>query len=126
MSRAAGTFRWFGAYLQILGVVLLFTPNLLLWAFGLVEAREVWIRVLGVVVACLGVYYWAAAASEAVAVFRASVYVRAAVLVGFSGLVAVGLAEPVLVLFGAVDIAGGLWTAWALRQDGRAAAALGG
>jgi hypothetical protein len=120
MSRAARSVRWFGIYLAVLGVTLVFVPNLLLTAFGLPETREVYIRVLGVVVFDLGVYYWFAAASEAVPFFRATVAGRALVLVAFTAFVALGLVSPLLILFGAGDLAGGLWTAWALRADRRA------
>jgi len=49
--------------------------------------------------------------------FRASVATRVFVLVAFAGLAAAGLALPTLILFGAVDTLGGLWTHLALRAD---------
>ncbi len=117
MSRAARSVRWFGAYVAILGVVLLIAPNSLLSVFRIAATREVWIRVLGAVVFYLGVLYWYAASSEAGSLFRATVATRTLVLVAFVAFVALGMVAPILILFGAVDFAGALWTAWAIRAD---------
>ena len=115
MSRAALSLKLFACYLFLLGVALVVAPGLLLGLFGL-AASEVWIRVVGVLAFNIGAYYWAAAACEARAVFVASVATRAIVFGAFASFAALGLAKPVLVLFGAVDLAGGLWTAAALRS----------
>lgn len=117
MARPAVTVGVFGAYLFCLGIVLLVAPNVLLSLFGLPETTEVWIRVLGVVVINIGVYYWYAAKSEAKLFFRATVYARFFVLAAFTALVLLGMTKPVLILFGAVDAAGALWTLLALKAD---------
>jgi len=121
MSKAAFSVKVFAVYLAGLGVTLLFVPNLLLGLFGFAATAEVWIRVLGVVVINLGVYYWFAAVSESVPFFRASVATRVFVLVAFTALVVAGLAQSTLILFGAVDALGGLWTHLALRAGKRRA-----
>ncbi len=59
------------------------------------------------------------ARAGAVAYFRWTVWGRAFVLAAFIGLVLAGVAPPILILFGAVDAAGGLWTARALRRGER-------
>ena len=116
MSKAAFTVRAFGYYLLALGVVLVFVPNLLLAASFISTTSEVWIRVLGVVVFNLGVYYIYAAKCEATAFFRATVFTRTLVLVAFSAFWLLGLVQPMLVAFGAVDFLGGLWTWRALKS----------
>jgi hypothetical protein len=45
------------------------------------------------------------------------VYGRPVVIVVFAGLVLLRLAEPTLILFGAIDLLGAVWTAWALRSS---------
>ena len=65
MSKTAFTIKVFGVYIFALGLALLIAPNILLSIFGIPETKEVWIRVLGVVVVNLGIYYWYAAKSEA-------------------------------------------------------------
>ncbi len=126
MSRAARSVRWFGVYLAILGVVLVFAPNVLLSVFRVPETSEVWIRVLGVVVFDLGLLYWFAARTEQVSLFRVTIVTRTLVLVALVVFAALGMAAPTVVPFGVVDFAGGLWTAWALRADrGTSAVAAG-
>ena len=117
MSKAAFTIRIFGYYLLVLGVVLIFVPNLLLSLSFLPPTNEVWIRVLGVVLFNIGVYYIYAAKCEATAFFRASIATRTFVLLAFTAFVLLGLAKPMLVLFGATDFIGGLWTWHALKGE---------
>lgn len=117
MSRAARSVQAFGFYLVGLGIALAGVPNLLLGAFGLPATPEVWIRVVGVLVLNIGIYYHCAAADEAKRVFRVSVYTRALVVIAFLAFVLLGFAKPMLVLFGLVDLAGGIWTLLALRRD---------
>ena len=118
MTKAAFTVRAFGYYLLGLGVILILVPNLLLGLSFMPTTQEVWIRVLGVVVDNVGVYYIYAAKCEATAFFQASVYARIFVLVAFIAFVALGLAPPMLVMFGVVDVLGGLWTWRALKAAG--------
>jgi len=119
MSKSALTVKVFGIYLLVLGVSLTVMPNLLLSMFGIAQTTEVWISVLGVVVFNVGIYYWYAAQSEAKGFFQASVYARTWVLVAFTIFAVLGLASPTLVLFGAVDFAGAVWTSIALRAEQR-------
>lgn len=119
MSKAAFTLKVFAVYLCVLGALLLGVPNLMLTTFGFPPSDEVWIRVLGLVVFNLGVYYAYAAISEARAFFFASVFTRLFALLVFGALVVLGLAQPMLVLFGVLDAVGGLWTWRALRHRDR-------
>jgi hypothetical protein len=115
VSRAARSVLVFGLYMIAVGAVLVAAPNALLALCRLAPTREVYIRVLGVVVLTLGLYYLAAARAEAVVFFRWTVWGRPLVLVLFIVLAALRLGPPVLVLFGVIDAAGALWTAAALR-----------
>ena len=117
MSGAARSIAVFGVYCTVVGLVLAAVPNLFLGAVRLPATGEPYIRVLGVVVLVLGLYYLAAARSEAVAFFRWTTWGRPLAFVLFGVLVLLGFAPRVLVLFGAVDAAGALWTARALRSQ---------
>ena len=121
MARSAFSLKVFAGYLLGLGVLLVVAPNLLLTTFGFPATSEVWIRVLGFVVINLSVYYWYAAKSESKPLFLATVYTRTFILVAFVALTVIGLAKPMLVLFGAIDALGGLWTYLSLRRDEAAA-----
>jgi hypothetical protein len=115
MTPAARSIVYFGVYILVLGLVLLIAPNVLLSMFGLESTTEVWIRVLGSVVTALGAYYVVMGRAEAVPFFRATVWGRSWIFLSFLGLAAVGMAKPPLVLFGAVDFLGAIWTWRALK-----------
>ena len=117
MTKSAFTIKAFGYYLLALGVVLILAPNMLLKIFQMATTTEVWIRVVGVLVFNIGVYYLYAAKSEARAFFRASVYTRIFVLVSFITFAMAGLVSPIIIFFGAIDFAGGMWTLSALKTE---------
>ena len=115
MSRAARSILAFGIYCLAVGAVLILIPDTFIGLLRLEPTRDPYIRALGVVVMTLGFYYIAAARAEAVAFFRWTIWGRPFVLAAFIGLVLAGVAPPILILFGAVDGAGAVWTALALR-----------
>jgi hypothetical protein len=104
----------FGSYLVGLGLTLLLAPNFLLGIFGIPRTDEVWVRILGVVLAVIGYYQIQGGRTGSEWFMRASVLGRAGIAMTLFGLVVVGAAPPVIALFGAVDLAGALWTAYAL------------
>ena len=116
MSNAAKSMFVFGVYLFISGATLMVAPNFLFTLLGLPATQEVWARVVGMLTFILGFYFTQAARKELVDFFRWTVYVRFAVIVVFTVFVLLGYVSPVLILFGAVDVLGALWTAWALRS----------
>jgi hypothetical protein len=107
----------FGIYMVVLGLALLVVPNALLSLFAYPTTTEIWIRILGFIVVVLGYYYIVAARFELTPFFRASVYGRPAVIVCFVVFVALGIARPILILFGAIDLLGAIWTGLALRSS---------
>jgi hypothetical protein len=116
MSPAARSIRVFGAYLLLLALALLLSPNTLLGIFGMPPTDEVWIRVVGMLIGFLGFYYWQAARAELRALFRWTIPARLSVIAFFGAFVALGMAPPALLLFGAADAAAALWTWSALRR----------
>lgn len=117
MSKPAFSVKVFGVYLSVLGIGLTFVPNLLLGLFGIPDTKEVWIRVVGVLLFNIGIYYWFAAQANATAVFRASIYTRCLIFIAFTIFATIGLVSPALILFGAADLVGALWTYFALRGN---------
>ena len=116
MSKCATSVFVFGVYLVLLGLCLIIVPNLLLRAFGLAATAEVWIRVVGILVLCLAYYYVQAARRELVDFFLWTVIVRGFVFSCFALFAVLGLAQPPLALFGAVDLLGAIWTGMCLRR----------
>lgn len=118
MSKATFSARVFAVYVFAVTTVLVVAPNALLSLFGIAATSEVWIRVAGVLGFNIGIYAWVGARHRPF--LEASVYTRALVCVAFVAFVLLGFASPLLVLFGLVDLAGGIWTWLALKADARA------
>ena len=120
MSRGARSLVVWTGYVGVLGMVLLLVPNWFLSIFRIEETDEVWIRILGVLLVTLGVYYWTAARAELGPLMTASAWARWGIVIALVVL-AVTVGPWQLVLFASVDLLGGLWTYLAVRAD-RAAA----
>ena len=117
MSYPAKTMFAFGCYLLLFGASLLLVPNMVLGLFNVPPTSEVWIRIVGMLVFFLGIYYLAAARSELRPFMVWSARLRASVMLFFGAFVIAGLAPPVLLLIAAVDLAGALWTWSALQKE---------
>jgi hypothetical protein len=117
MTKAARSVLLFAAYLLGLGVWILFAPNSMLRLFGMPDAQDVWIRVVGMLVVLLSFYYSSAAKAELSAFFQWTVYARASVIIFFAAFVLSGLAPAILLLFGVVDLAAAGWTQLSLNSD---------
>ncbi|NIN67280.1 MAG: hypothetical protein GTO63_21790 [Anaerolineae bacterium] len=59
----------------------------------------------------------AARRGELVHCFKASVYARPAVIVVFGAFVALGVAKPILILLGPIDLRRAIWLGLALRSS---------
>lgn len=116
MTTAARSVCYFGFYLYAVGLTLIIAPNLLLRTFQLPETNEVWIRVVGLLVVCLGFYYHRSAVQNNIPFLRLTVPARLFACLGFIALVIIKLAPPMLAAFGAVDGLAALWTWMALRK----------
>lgn len=119
MTPAARSVNVFGSYLLLLGALLLVAPNPMLTLIGLTPTTEVWIRVVGMLVAILGIYYRIAANANLTPFFLATVLVRASVPLFLLGFILAGWVGWPLLLFGVIDAAGAAWTWGALRQPTR-------
>lgn len=117
MSKSAFSLRVFSFYMLILGVVLIADPNWLLSLFGVPETREVWIRIVGMLMLIVGFIDFMASANEMRLFFRWTVYSRLAVPIFLIGFVVFASAPPVLLLFGAIDAGGAIWTGICLREQ---------
>jgi hypothetical protein len=65
----------------------------------------------------LAYYYFQAARNEVEPFFRWTVQARPFVVVCFIVFVALGLAKPILITFGVIDLVGAIWTGLALRAS---------
>ncbi|WP_075796004.1 hypothetical protein [Massilia putida] len=120
MSRSVLSAKVFAVYLFIVGPVLVFAPNILLAIFRIAPVGDVWIRVVGLLALNIGVYLWRLADHRPF--LEASVYTRVLVCAVFFMFALTGMADPMIALFGVIDLCGGLWTWFALKADARASA----
>lgn len=116
MSNTAKSVFIFGIYELVLGISLLTVPNPLLTLFGFPSTNEVWIRVTGLLVCVFAFYDFMAARHELTDFFQWTVYARSSVIFFFGAFVLSGLASPMLILFGVIDLLGAIWTAVELRK----------
>lgn len=121
MSRAARSVLAFGIYLLVLGTGLLAAPNTLLALFRQLPTQEPWLRVVGLVVLVLGLYYVSAAREQVAAFFRWTLWGRSLAVAVLVVLVAVGIAPAFVLILGAIDLLCAAWTFLALQADRRRA-----
>ena len=119
MSKTAFTIKASCCYIIAVGLALVLVPNLVLSAMRMPPTNDVWIRVLGVVVINIGIFFWVAARIEAVALFHVSVVVRPLVLVWFGVFVLLGFVSPMLLVFGVIEALGALWTWLTMKSEQR-------
>ena len=118
MSPVARTIFIYAIYVLGLGATLLLVPNVPLPIFGLPQASEVWIRVAGMTVIFLSIFYFTAARNEYRKLFETSVWIRFAVPVFFGAFVVAGFAPWNLILFTPLDVIFAIWTLVELRRSG--------
>ncbi|HET7437018.1 MAG TPA: hypothetical protein VFN10_20075 [Thermoanaerobaculia bacterium] len=122
MSKAARSLFAFGIYVVITALGFIAAPEMLMSLLGLPPATAGWARLIGLLALVIGAYDIVGARSESLAYIRASVYVRTGFALGTFVLVALGQMPPTILLLGASDIAGAIWTALALRGHSPAVA----
>jgi hypothetical protein len=116
MTAAAKSIYYFGFYLYLTGLILMVAPNFLLSTLQLPETKEVWIRVLGVVVVTIGYYYHRSGAESNTLFLKNTIATRIFVFLSFAIFVLANYVSPVLIVFGVIDLAGALWTWMALKK----------
>jgi hypothetical protein len=118
MSTPAKTIYYFALYLVAAGLTLLLFPTVPLRILELEIEGLAWIRILGMLVLVFAYYYLNLARSEFTSFFRWTVHTRSLVPLFFAAFILLTGMKPILMLFALGDLAGGLWTAWALRNAG--------
>lgn len=116
MTPAARSILVYSIYVFGLGATLMLAPNIPLPLFGLPQAAEVWVRVAGMTVLFLSIYYFVAARNELRPLFLISVPIRVAVPFFFGAFIVAGFAPWNLLLFTPLDVAFAAWTWVALQR----------
>jgi len=119
MSPAARSVFAFGVYLGVGGIALMFLPHRLCDTFGLRSPDDtLWVRVCGVLLVDLAHYCIRAARNEHIRFIRWTVPPRLLTLPILGVVVASGLENASILVFGVVDALAALWTLFALPRRG--------
>lgn len=113
---AAKTVLYFGFYLYVTGLTLLVAPNFLLSTFKMPVTEEVWIRVVGILVTAIAFYYHQIGSKNIEAMLPLTVVARVFVFLSFVAFVVLQFVSPMLLVFGAIDLLGAVWTWMALKK----------
>ena len=89
---------------------------MLLGMFGLEPTTDVWIRVLGIVLLSLSIIYYGVIKSGSAEMLKHTMWARFLAGFGFCAIVLVGLAPPVFILFGAIDLITATWSWFELKK----------
>ena len=98
--------------------MLLLAPNLLLEAFGIEKTNEVWIRVDGVLMLAISIYYMITAKHEFTALIKATAYIRLTIIIFFTAFVSLKMVSPSILIIGIIDFIGAIWTILMLKKEG--------
>lgn len=116
MSHAGKSSFVYGIYALLLGGVLLVKPYFVLGEYGMPPGCEPWVRMLGMFLFVLGIYYVGAALREMVEYFDLSVFGRYSVMVFVSIFVLLGFIPRIFIVLGVIDLFAATWTLIALRS----------
>ncbi len=117
MTAAAKSVYYFGFYLYVVGLTLIFIPNIFLNTLKVPETNEVWIRVVGVLAFCIGYYYHRAGAGNMRAFLKHTIPTRVLVFIAFTSFALLKYVSPIIIGIGAIDLAGAIWTWTALKKE---------
>ena len=118
MSKSAKSVLIFGIYLAVIGLILLIVPNALITPFGIEPTNEVWIRLSGILLMALAVYYTLGAKHEIVVIMKATDFIRLTIIFFFTAFALFKLVSPNIIIFSAIDFLGGVWTLLMLKNEG--------
>lgn len=117
MNRTSKSIFIFGIYSLLMGIILLFFPNLVLPLFNLPVTGEPWLNLLGFVLICSSYYYIRSAISGNMEFALYTTHTRFAAPLVVAYLISTGKADWHFLSFGVVDGLGGLWTWFELKRN---------
>lgn len=106
----------FGVYLLGQGLALFLFPTFLLGLFQIPTPLDVWVRVVGIALLVLGLYYTLASRANLTTFFRFTTYGRTLQFFLFLILYTIAPLPLMLLGFSFLELLSGLWTYWALQQ----------
>ena len=120
MTHAGRSIFYFGFWVLACGIFLMFFPEFSLGLAGMRLNDYLMVRLFGMILIYLGIYYFVAGKHPAFRpLYRVTVFTRSLALLIMIAFVLLGMAKPIVIGFTVVDALGALWTALALRADGK-------
>ncbi len=118
MTRAGKSIFYFGFWVLLCGISLMFFPQFSLDMVDIHLPNYITVRLFGMVLIYLAAYYFVAGRYPAFhPLYRVTVFTRSSALLVVIILVLLGLAAPIVIGFVIVDALGALWTALSLWKD---------
>jgi hypothetical protein len=118
MSRAGKSIFYFGFWVLCCGISLMFFPKFCLDIAGIALNDYITVRIFGMVLLYLAVYYFVAGRNPAFRPFYfTTVFTRSSALLVMIIIVLLDMAKPIVIGFTLVDALGAFWTGLALRAD---------
>jgi hypothetical protein len=119
MTGSAKSIFFFGIYIVLLGILLVFVPNALLGLVEVPATNEVWIRLAGMLLLIMGFFYVQAGRSGLVPFFKWTLVTRGVAFFFVLGFWLCGFVSWIIVAFWLGDLAGMVWTWAALRRENK-------
>ncbi|WNH10111.1 hypothetical protein [Thalassobellus suaedae] len=118
MSQSAKSVFIYAIYLSLIGLMLLFVPNVLLNLFGIEPTSEVWIRFEGILLMATAIFYFIGAKYELILILKTTAFIRFTVIVFFTAFVMLELVSSRIIIISVIDFLGGAWTYLMLKKEG--------
>jgi len=118
MSKSAKSVFIYGIFYAFNGLMLLLAPNILLDSLGIENTNEVWIRLAGILLSAISVYYILAAKHELIIIMKATAFIRITIIFFFSAFVLLKLVSASIIIISVIDFLGGVWTFLMLKKEG--------
>ncbi len=118
MSKSAKSVFIYGIFYALNGLMLLFAPNVLLNSLGIESTSEVWIRLAGILLSAIAIYYILASKYELIVIMKATAFIRFSIIFFFTAFVFFNLVSSSIIIISAIDFLGGFWTFLMLKKEG--------
>lgn len=116
MKKLINSIYAFGAYILGTGLVLMFLPQALFTALQLADTPNIWVKLLGLALTALGVYYIKAARDSNLEFIKGTITVR----IGQFAIVGMLLVQNdgpyILLVISAVELCFGIWSLLLLNK----------
>ena len=119
MNKSARSVFFFSFYMILMGLFMIFFPIVTLRILSIKEDASILVRFIGMVVIFMGYIYFRAGLSEKKfrPLYMLTLHTRFSAIIILTLFVVFLKANPVIIIFGLIDLAGATWTIVSMRKD---------